>query len=126
MVKEAEEFKEQDDALKAKVESRNKLESYLFSVRNTMLSDEKMKTALGDDAETVDKTSQEGLDWLDAEEDANRTQEDYDNKHKEIEGVLMPLVQKAYQSNMPEGGVPGGMPTNDESTDSGPTVEEVD
>jgi len=125
MVKEAEKFKEQDDALKAKVESRNKLESYLFSVRNSMLSDDKMKTALGDDAETVDKTSQEALDWLDAEEDSSRTQEDYDNKHKEVEGVLMPLVQKAYQSNMPAG-QEGGMPTTEDTSNTVPTVEEVD
>ena len=54
MVKEAEEFKEQDDALKEKVESRNKLESYLFSVRSSMLSDDKMKSALGEDADTLD------------------------------------------------------------------------
>jgi L1 cell adhesion molecule like protein len=132
MVKEAEKFKEQDDALKEKVESRNKLESYLFSVRNSMLSDDKMKEALGDDAETVDKTSQEGLDWLEAEEDSSRTKEDYDNKHQEVEGVLMPLVQKAYQSNMPagEGGMPGGMPegmpATEDPSDSGPKVEEVD
>ena len=121
---------------KQKVESKNKLESYLFSVRNTMLNDDKMKTALGDDAETVDKTTQEGLDWLDAEDDNNRSKEDYDNKHKELEGILMPIVQKAYQSNMPaapEGGMPGGMPEGGmpggmpgDPSDSGPTVEEVD
>ena len=124
MVAEAEKFKEQDDALKARVEARNQLESYLFGVRNTMLSDEKMKAALGDDAETVDKTSQEGLDWLDADEDANRTKEDYEAKQKEVEGVLMPLVQKAYQANMPQG-AEGAMPTQEEP-DMGPSVEEVD
>ena len=129
MVKEAEEFKEQDDALKEKVESRNKLESYLFSVRSSMLSDDKMKSALGEDADTLDKTSQEGLDWLDAEEDANRTKEDYDNKYKEIEGVLMPIVQKAYQSNMPGGesaSVPETMPTGEVPKDEGPEIQEID
>ena len=130
MVKEAEEFKDQDEALKEKVEARNKLESYLFGVRSSMLSDDKMKTALGDDAEVVDKTSQEGLDWLDKEEDVNRTKEDYDTKQKEIEGVLMPMVQKAYQANMPEGmpegGMPEGMPTGEVPEDEGPKVEEVD
>ena len=129
MVKEAEEFKEQDDALKEKVESRNKLESYLFSVRSSMLSDDKMKSALGEDTDTLDKTSQEGLDWLDAEEDANRTKEDYDNKYKEIEGVLMPIVQKAYQSNMPGGesaSVPETMPTGEVPKDEGPEIEEID
>lgn len=125
MVEEAEKFKEQDDALKAKVEAKNQLESYLFGVRNTMLSDEKMKTALGDDAEVVDKTSQEGLDWLDAEEDSSRTKEDYDAKQKEVEAVLMPLVQKAYQANMPQ--QEGSMPQQQQQEpDMGPSVEEID
>merc|ERR1712146_156921 len=123
MVDEAEKFKEQDDALKARVEAKNQLESYLFGVRNTMLSDEKMKTALGDDAEVVDKTSQEGLDWLDAEEDANRTKEDYEAKQKEIESVLMPLVQKAYQANMPQDG--GQQQVPQQEPEVGPSVEEI-
>ena len=124
MVAEAEKFKDQDKAFKEKVESKNKLESYLFSVRNTMLNDEKMKTALGENVETVDKTTQEGLDWLDAKEDSNRSKEDYDNKYKEVEGILMPLVQKAYQSNMPadQG---GGMPEAKEQYQE-PNIEEVD
>ena len=85
-----------------------------------------MKESLGEDAELVDKTSQEGLDWL--EKDEERTKEDYDNKQKEIEGVLGPIIQKAYQANMPAGGMPatdmptGGMPAGDD----GPAVEEID
>ena len=123
MIKEAEQYKEQDDMLKEKVEAKNKLESYLYSLRSSMLSDDKMKESLGDDTELVDKTSQEGLDWL--EKDEERTKEDYDNKQKEIEGVLGPIIQKAYQANIPEGmpgGIPGGMPESGE----GPAVEEID
>ena len=132
MVEEAEKFKEQDELVKGKIEAKNSLESYLFGVRNSMLSNDKMKEALGDEAETLDKTSQEGLDWLDSEDDASRTKEDYEAKQKEIEAVLMPIVQKAYQSNMPEGGMPeGGMPetgvpTEENNTDNGPSVEDID
>ena len=135
MVSEAEQFKEQDTILKEKVESRNKVETYVYSVRSTMIGDEKMKTALGDDAETVDKTTQEGIDWLESADDATRTKEDYDTKHTEIEGILMPLVQKAYQANMPEGmsGMPDGMPDGmppvppeGEMHDEGPSISEVD
>ncbi len=129
MVKEAEEFKEQDEALKEKVESRNKLESYLFSVKSSMLSDDKMKTALGDDVEMVEKTTKEGLEWLEDSSDSSRTKEEYETKYKEVEGILMPLVQKAYQSNVPAGeGMPAGgmdMPTED-ATDDGPKIDEVD
>ena len=111
MIAEAEKYKEQDETLKNRVESRNKLESYLFNVRSSMLSDEKMKTALGEDQTMVDKTSQEGIDWLEMSKDSTRTKEDYDEKMKEVEEILMPLVQKAYQSNMPAGSMPSGMPS---------------
>jgi len=139
MVAEAEQFKEQDTILKDKVESRNKIETYVYSVRNTMIGDEKMKTTLGDDAEMVDKTTQECIDWLESADDSTRTKEDYDTKHTEVEGILMPLVQKAYQANMPEGmpsgmpegmdGMPGGMPPvppEGEMHDEGPSISEVD
>ena len=49
-------------------------------MRSTMLNDDKMKSALGEDAETVDKTTQEALDWLDEMDD--RSKEDYENKLK--------------------------------------------
>lgn len=110
MVNDAEQFKEQDELLRKRVESRNKLESYCYNLRSSMLDDEKMKDALGDDAETLDTTTQETLNWLDEEGDENRTADEYDERMKEVEGKLMPIVQKAYQANMPEEGQPSGMP----------------
>ena len=108
-----------------RVEARNKLENYCFSVRSTMLNDEKMKSALGEDAETVDKQTQEALDWLD--ESDERTTEEYETRYQELEKVLMPLVQKAYQSTVPtseEQEAPQESVPEEPST--GPKVEEVD
>ena len=93
-----------------------------------------MKQVLGDDMNTIDTETQAVLDWLDEDGDSERTGEDYDNRMQEVEGKLMPLVQKAYQANMPEGGMPGGMPGGppDGPPPSGPppsgepSVEEVD
>ena len=98
MIKESEKFKEEDDKIKLKVESKNRLENYCYSLRNTMLNDEKMKTALGEDYDIVDKVTQETLDWLD-EDESSRTADDYTNKQSDVEKQLSPLVQKAYQSN---------------------------
>jgi heat shock protein 1/8 len=98
MVAEAEKYKEEDEKIKEKVEAKNKLEGYCFSVRSSMLEDAKMKTALGSDAEVVENTIKDALTWLEAE----HTKEEYDEKYKEVEGKLMPLVQKAYQQNMPQ------------------------
>lgn len=127
MVREAEQYKDEDDKVKARVEAKNKLEGYCFSIKNTMLDDSKMKTALGDDMATVETTIKDAQAWL--EED--HTTEEYETKQKEVEGVLMPIVQKAYSANMPKdgsgatpdmssmfGGMPGG--------GAGASAEDVD
>ncbi len=99
MVKEAEQFKADDDKVKQRVEAKNKLENYCYNVKSTMLTDDKMKTALGSDLATVEQTVESTLKWVD--ENADSSAETFEAKQKEVEGVLMPLIQKAYQSNMP-------------------------
>ena len=100
MVKEAEQFKDDDDKIKQQVEAKNKLEHYCYNVKSTVLSDQKMKAGLGSDAETVEKTVDSTLKWL--EENTNESAQVYEDKLKEVEGVLMPLIAKAYQSNVPQ------------------------
>ena len=111
MVNEAEQFKAEDEVVKLRVEAKNKLENYCYNTKSSVLDEAKMKTALGDDFATVETTINSTLKWI--EENSNASTEEYEAKQKEVEGILMPLVQKAYQSNMPEGmpeGMPGGMP----------------
>jgi heat shock protein 1/8 len=121
MVKEAEKFKEEDEKIVKRVEAKNKLESYVYNVRSSMLNDEKMKKALGSDLELVEKTVDETIKWID--ENSTVEQQDFEDKLKEVETVLMPLIQKAYQSNMPVN--PGGN-NEEQEVPKGPTVEEVD
>jgi L1 cell adhesion molecule like protein len=99
MVKEAEEFKNDDDKIKQKVEAKNKLEHYCYNVKSTVLGEQKMKAALGSDVSTVESTVESTLKWL--EENGDHTADVYEDKLKEVEGVLMPLIAKAYQSNAP-------------------------
>ena len=94
MVAEAEKFKDEDNKIKEKVEAKNKLEGYCFSVQSSMLKEEKMKTALGDDYTVIDETIKEALAWIEKED---HTKEEYEEKQKEVEGKLMPIIQKAYQ-----------------------------
>lgn len=97
MVADAEKFKDEDNKMKAKVEAKNKLESYCLSVRSTMLEDAKMKEALGSNAEQVESTIKSCLEWM----EGDHTVEEYETKQKEVESVLMPLIQQAYQKNTP-------------------------
>ncbi len=117
MVKEAEQFKDDDEKIRRRVEAKNKLEQYVYNVKTTVLDDQKMKAGLGSDSETVEKTVESTLKWI--EENSNEPAEVFEAKQKEVEGILMPLISKAYQSNMPQTATP-------EAPHKEPTVDEVD
>lgn len=126
MVAEAESFKADDDAVANRIEAKNKLEAYVYNTKSSMMMEEKMKTALGDDLPTLEKIVVEAILWLESSE--TRTTQDYEAKHKELEEQLMPLIQKAYQAaGSAQGVMPEGMPSAvPEETPKGPTVTEVD
>jgi heat shock protein 1/8 len=113
MVADAEKFKDDDNKVKERLEAKNKLEGYCFSVRSSMLEDKKMKEALGSDSETVEKTINDTLSWL----EGSHEKEEYENKQKEVEGLLMPLIQKAYQANMPQADASANPPDTSSARD---------
>merc|ERR1712110_1002253 len=126
MVQEAEKYASEDSKLKEKVEAKNGLENYCFTMRNT-LQEEKLKDKFeGGDKEAIEKAVQDALDWLDKNQLAEK--DEFEAKQKEVEGIVNPIMMKVYQAagggGMPEGGMPGGgMPGGG---GGGPTVEEVD
>jgi len=134
MVSEAEQYKAEDEANKGKVEAKNGLENYCFTMRNT-LQEEKLKEKFEDgDKENIEKALQETLDWLDKNQLAEK--DEFEAKQKELEGVVNPIMMKVYQAaggdggGMPGGGMPdfgggGGAPPGG-GGGGGPTVEEVD
>ena len=97
MISDAEKFKEDDERAQKKVQAKNNLENYIYNVRSTVVNEDKMKTSLGDDHETVSKTVDDTIKWLD--DNKNASTEEFEAKQKEVEAVLMPLIQKAYQSS---------------------------
>jgi L1 cell adhesion molecule like protein len=97
MISDAEKFKEDDEKAQKKVQAKNNLENYIYNVRTTVVNEEKMKTSLGAEHETVSKTVDDTIKWLD--DNKNASTEEFEAKQKEVEAVLMPLIQKAYQAN---------------------------
>jgi len=112
MVQEAEKFKADDDIVVKRVEAKNKLEGYVYNIKSSVLTEDKIKKALGDDLATVEKTVEETIKWIDENQTVDT--QDYEDKQKEVEAVLMPLIQKAYQSNMPAQEVPAPEPKIEE------------
>merc|ERR1719331_331400 len=128
MVSEAEKFKAEDDMNRAKIEAKNGLENYCFTMRNT-LQEEKLQEKFEEgDKDKIEKAVQEALDWLDKNQLAEK--DEFDAKQKELEGVVNPIMMKVYQAagggGMPEGGMPGADMGGAPGGGSGPTVEEVD
>ena len=137
MVREAEEYKADDDKQRERIQAKNSLESYAFSMKSTM-EDDKIKDKVSEeDRTTVVNKCKETIDWLDKNQTAEK--DEFEHQQKELEKVCSPIITKLYQSGgAPGGGMPGGFPGGfpgaggpagggDTSTgSSGPTIEEVD
>merc|ERR1712036_83602 len=128
MVNEAEKYRAEDEANKSKIEAKNGLENYCFTMRNT-LQEEKLKDKFeAGDKDKIEKAVQETLDWLDKNQLAEK--DEFEAKQKELEGIVNPIMMKVYQAAGGEGGMPdmsGGMPGGGGGGGGGgPTVEEVD
>ncbi|KAL9947026.1 Hsp70 chaperone [Verticillium nonalfalfae] len=132
MLAEAEKYKEEDEAEGNRVSAKNGLESYAYSLRNT-LSDPKVEEKLDEsDKTTLTAEIDKCVAWLDENQQA--TKEEYEDRQKELEGVANPIMMKFYGAGGAPGGMPGGMPGGapggpggpGATHDDGPTVEEVD
>ena len=127
MLADAEKFKEEDEKAQKKIQAKNNLENYVYNIKSTVLNEEKMKTALGDDFDTVNNTVEDTFKWLD--DNKNATTEQFEAKQKEVEDILMPLVQKAYQSNMPpptpSDKMPGDTPVSSDKVPMPPMPSDI-
>ena len=97
MIKKAEEFKAEDDALKDKIEKKNGLENFLYNLKNNVNSSGSENTEeISEIKKELDPILEEGLKWL--EENDNVSAEDYENKQKEIQEKTNPIMMKLYKN----------------------------
>eukprot|EP00172_Hildenbrandia_rubra_P004481 Plantae.Rhodophyta-Hildenbrandia_rubra.ctg9141.p1 GENE.Plantae.Rhodophyta-Hildenbrandia_rubra.ctg9141~~Plantae.Rhodophyta-Hildenbrandia_rubra.ctg9141.p1 ORF type:complete len:656 (-),score=165.70 Plantae.Rhodophyta-Hildenbrandia_rubra.ctg9141:245-2212(-) len=109
MVQDAEMYAKEDEAAREKIEARNALENYAYTLRNSV-NDEKVKDKISEeDKKSIEDKVAEALKWLEDNEEA--TKEEFEAKQKEVEEVANPIMTKMYQSaGAGAGGMPGGMP----------------
>jgi len=139
MVQEAEKYKEEDEAHTKKIEAKNSLENYAYSMRNT-INEEGVKDKIdAADKEKLESAINDAISWLDSNQMAE--QDEFEDKLKELEGICNPVIQKMYAAGGAGGGMPGGMPDMggmggmggggappppSGGAGAGPTIEEVD
>merc|ERR1712166_1443229 len=127
MVREAEQYADEDKATKERIDAKNQLESYCYQMKNT-ISEDKFKSAVSEEeAKQIEDKVTETMAWLETAEHAEK--EEFDSMEKDLQAICNPIITKMYQAGggegMPEGGMPGGGDTDTGAT-GGPTIEEVD
>lgn len=111
MVKEAEEFAEEDKKVKEKIDARNNLETYVYNMKSTINEKDKLADKIdSEDKEKIEDALKEALEWLDDNQSAEK--EDFEEKLKEVEAVCSPIIKQVYEKT---GGPSGG---DDEEEDS--------
>ncbi|GAA5840668.1 hypothetical protein JCM3766R1_000504 [Sporobolomyces carnicolor] len=96
MVADAEKFAEEDDLIKKKVEARNALENFIYSMKGQLSDTE----GLGGKLESSDKKELEAelkkaQDWLD-EYSASASVEDFDEQREALQAAVAPITSKIY------------------------------
>jgi len=104
MINDAEKFADEDAKLKGRVEARNELESYAYSLKNQIGDKEKLGGKLSDEEkEKIEEIVNEKISWLEENQEAEA--EELKAQKKEMEDIVQPIIAKLYQG---EGGAPGG------------------
>jgi len=107
MIRDAEKFADEDKKLKERVESRNELESYSYSLKNQIGDKDKLGSKLTDEEKTkLESAIDESIKWLEQNPDADP--EEYKKQKKDLEAIVQPVIAKLYQGTggapPPEGG----------------------
>jgi len=112
MIKEAEQFADEDKKVRERVDAKNAFDGYLHSMRSAAegSGDNKgLSEKLDDDEkEQIMEALKDGQSWLDSNPEADA--EEIKEKQKEVEGICAPIVSKYYQG----GGGGGGGSDEDE------------
>jgi endoplasmic reticulum chaperone BiP len=96
MIREAEEFADEDRKVKERIDARNGLESYLYNLKSTLDDDEKglANNLKPEDKKELHDMIDEVLDWMDGTPEADM--DEYNAKLKEVEQVANPIMRNLY------------------------------
>ena len=96
MIKDAEQFADQDKKVKEKIDAKNSLENYIYSMKNTVEDKEKLADKLAETEKlTIMNAIKEHQEWMTANAEAEK--EDYETHLKDLQKVCDPIIAKIYK-----------------------------
>ena len=97
MIREAEEFAEEDKKVHERVTAKHALDNYLYSIKNTVEDKEKLAEKISaDDKKTILDAVQENTEWLNSNPEAEK--EDYEEHLKDLQAICDPIISAAYKN----------------------------
>nr|QNF22889.1 putative heat shock protein isoform 4 [Lycosa tarantula] len=112
MINDAEKFADEDRKLKDRVEARNELESYAYSLKNQINEKDKLGGKLSsEDKEKIESVIDEKIKWLESNQESDT--EEFKKQKKEMEDIIQPIIAKLYQG---AGGAGAEPPADEDDT----------
>ncbi|GAM23468.1 hypothetical protein SAMD00019534_066430 [Acytostelium subglobosum LB1] len=97
LVAEANEFKQQDQEQRERIEAKNKLENYAYSVKQSIRDDKVSEKLSSDDQGALQQAVDKSLKWLEGNHTA--TKDEFEYQQKELESIVNPIMTKMYQEH---------------------------
>ncbi|CAF4282589.1 unnamed protein product, partial [Rotaria magnacalcarata] len=106
MIKDSEKFADEDRKVKDRVDAKNELESYAYSLKTQLNDKEKLGGKLSDtDKQTIEEAVEEQIKWLESNQGAEA--DELKEHKKKLEEIVTPIMTKLYGQGGGAGG-PGG------------------
>ncbi|KAI6193695.1 hypothetical protein M3Y96_01046100 [Aphelenchoides besseyi] len=122
MLDDAKKYEEEDRRERERIESRNKLEGYLFQVRQSL--DEYGDKLSAEDKQKAVDLCDETLRWIETNQTADKSE--FDDRFNELQSTCNQILSKLHQSQPQQPNGACGQQHAGQFNGSGPTVEEVD
>lgn len=123
MVREAEDFKDDDEKLKKKIEAKNQLEGYIYTAKTKLEDKDKLGDKLSEEEVESGLTAvKEAQEWLDSDSD-DADADDFEARLKDMKDVVDPLLSKVGGADAAGGG--GGGASEAEGDDDEESHDEL-
>ena len=127
MLKEALKYEEEDRKNAARIEERNTLENFIFSMRSTISEPSVMAGIDDNDRQSISKVVEQAMSWLDDNQSAEA--DEYKEKVKGIEAVAHPILSAFYAKRAMEptpAAATEGAEEGQQQANEGPAADDID
>merc|ERR1712038_805434 len=124
MVQDAEKYKAEDDANRNRIEAKNALENYCFSLKSSISSPDVEGRIPQGSKKKLEDVIYETLKWID-NAGVHAEKEEFEQKQKNLEEIALPILQEITGGRVDA--APAPSPGVSDNTDnSSPVIEEID